>query len=515
MISGKCLFLFYLSLIMKKILHQNGLTVVLGIILLTYLLLPNNNLSSDSYGYATGIKRGADLFSPHHLLYNWLYHYLSLPVKALFPAVDILRLCTLFNTFFAVLALYVLSKILELLRVASVQRYLWILFAGFSFGIWRFSLENESYILSMCCSLAGSYYLLQYAVVKERIRYIFLSGFFSMLAVLFHQIHMFWWLGLFAGILWHYRSFRVSFSYACTALLVPLVYILVFVTTQEEALSIRSFWTYILYDYYHGNASQTFAAKQYIMFVGVAVVRTFLQVYPYMLILLKQHWFYFVPLLAVLGWCVLLIRIWAKRKKLVYRQQVSGEQSWLIKTHVLVLCLQLGFAFYSNGNAEFMIMTPVLLAICIAPKWKIAGTAFGGLVGAMWLWNLVYAAFPMYHYNLINQKEKVNYMKQHPDARFISFTNLIENQNEYLGGDNTRFYTDNKLTPQLLADWVDSGYNIITDMPDDHKILSRGSFAEKNLKDEIWKQYQLEKVHTTHTLYGDLHLYEVLAKPVR
>lgn len=500
---------------MKKMLHQRGLMISLGIILLTYLLLPNNNLSSDSYGYATGIRSGGDLFSPHHLLYNWLYHYLSLPVKAVFPDVDILRLCTLFNTFFAVAALYLLSKILELLGVSTVQRCLWVLFSGFSFGIWRFSLENESYILSMFCSLAGSYYLLKYAVASQHIRYVLISGFLSMLAVLFHQIHLFWWLGLFAGILWGYRSFRVSFTYTCTALLVPVIYLLVFVSTREEALSLRSFWTYILYDYYHGNASQTFGLKQYIMFVVVAIVRTFLQVYPYMLILIRQHWMYFIPLVAVLIWLVLLIKTWAKRKKLVAKQNVSSDQSWWIKTHLLILCLQVGFAFYSNGNAEFMIMTPVLLAICIAPKWTLATRAFCGLVLTMWLWNLVYAAFPMHYYNLIDQKEKVNYMKQHPDVRFISFTNLIQNQNEYLGGDTSRFYTDDKLSPELLANWVDSGYNIITDMPDDHKIISRGSFADKNLGDEIWQQYRLEIVHTTRTLYGDLHLYKVHAKTIQ
>ncbi|RYD99349.1 MAG: hypothetical protein EOP54_04370 [Sphingobacteriales bacterium] len=493
-------------------LHQRGLMVALGIILLTYLLLPNHNLSSDSYGYATGIRSGADLFSPHHLLYNWVYYYLSLPVKALFPGVDILKLCTLFNTFFAVTSLYVLAKILELLGVSIVQRCLWILFAGFSFGIWRFSLENESYILSMCCSLAGSYYLLTYTIGKNNIRYLLMSGLLSMLAVLFHQIHMFWWLGLFAGILWRFRSFRLSFFYACTALLVPVLYILVFLNTQEEALSLRSFWTYILYDYYHGNAGQSFAARQYIMFVGVAVVRTFLQVYPYMILLLKQSWLYFIPLVAAFIWLLLLVRTWSQQKKPVRKKSISNDQSWLIKTHVLVLCLQLGFAFYSNGNAEFMVMTPVLLAICMAPKWTFSTPVFSGLVVTMWLWNLVYAAFPMYYYRLIDQKEQVNYMKQHPDARLISFTNLIRNQNEYLGGDNSRFYTDDKLSPELLASWVDSGYNIITDMPDDHKIMSRGSFSDKNLGDEVWQQYHLEKVHTTRTLYGDLHLYKVHAR---
>src|SRR5690606_9217065 len=125
-------------------------------ILVIYFLFPNRNLSSDSYGYAIGIRTGEDLYSPHHLLYNWLYYYLSLPIRWLFPSIDVLKLCMIFNALATGGILLTTASILRKLKVGTVQVSLWLLFIGFSFGIWRFSLENESYLVAGLFSLLGS-----------------------------------------------------------------------------------------------------------------------------------------------------------------------------------------------------------------------------------------------------------------------------------------------------------------------------------------------------------------------
>jgi hypothetical protein len=42
---------------------------------IAFLAFPNNNATTDSWGYAGDVKTGADLFRPHHLLYN-AFNYL-------------------------------------------------------------------------------------------------------------------------------------------------------------------------------------------------------------------------------------------------------------------------------------------------------------------------------------------------------------------------------------------------------------------------------------------------------
>ncbi len=496
---------------MYRLVNQFGLAIALCFVLLIYLLLPSNNLSSDSYGYAIGIKNGQDLYSAHHLIYNGFYYYLCLPFRTVFPNIDVLQLCTIINTLFAVASLFVFARILKLLKVEPVQVFLWLLFSAFSFGIWRFSLENESYIISMFLSLLGSYFLLKYADNKKTLN-ILASGFFTMLAVLFHQIHFFWWLGLLMAVVLHFRSLKSFVWYVIPAFLVPIAYILVYLKTQAAPLSIQTLWEYLLHDYYRGNAGQIAPFKQHLMFIGVAVVRTFAQVYPYMLVLLKQHWVYFLPILVLAVWSIYCIVFIIKKKKIGSKKSSFQDKKWFLRAHLFILLLHLAFAFYSNGNAEFMVMTPILLGLLVAPKWNISIPLFAGLTFTILFWNTLYGAFPMYKYNLINQSERVEYLKANQEAKFISFTNLIQNQNEYMGGSNANFYTDEQMTPELLSQWIDSGYSVITDMPDDHKIISRGTFFEKNLNDEVWSRYQLEPVQGTKTLYGDLHLYKVHSK---
>ena len=82
------------------------------IILIIYFLFPNNNISDDSLRYGCSDKYGDDLFSAHHLLYNYINDLIYNVVHAIFPSIDALRLMQFTNALFAVLCLIFLRRII-------------------------------------------------------------------------------------------------------------------------------------------------------------------------------------------------------------------------------------------------------------------------------------------------------------------------------------------------------------------------------------------------------------------
>lgn len=487
------------------------LITLLSLFFLVYVLLPNNNASADSYGYAFAIKEGAPLYSPHHLLYNWLYHYMSLPIRSLIPDIDVLRLCCVFNGLFSVASLYVLYRILSLMKVDRLQIYLWVAFCGSSFGIWRFSQENESYIICIFLSLVSSLYFIKH-LLEEKKYLLPISGFLGQLAILFHQIHFFWWLGILVAFFLASLSWKSVWLYCLPALIVPLAYIFALYQSTSEPITLQAIIQYALHDYYTGAASGGFSFKSVVLFIAVAIVRTFVQVYPYMLILIKQHWVYLVPLALATAWLAGIILALSKRKKIWQLKPQDQRLRPVVYSHLIILLLHISFAFLSHGNAEFMIMTPILLAVILAPKIKYAAPYFAGLSLTMFVWNGLYAAYPHFEYKISDQRDKIAFLKQYPNAIYISTGNLILNQNAYLGGSNAHFYNDQQLTEEVLTRWLSEGQTVFTDMPDDKKLLNRGRFMKKNLNDEVWKKYKLQVVHTVQSIYGPLHLYQVSMK---
>ena len=57
---------------LKAIIKKNSILTFICTYILFLWLLPNQNQSGDSYGYAFSMESGNYLTSPHHLLYNWL-----------------------------------------------------------------------------------------------------------------------------------------------------------------------------------------------------------------------------------------------------------------------------------------------------------------------------------------------------------------------------------------------------------------------------------------------------------
>jgi hypothetical protein len=143
--------------------------------------------TGDGWGYACEILKH-DYFSPHHILYKPFTAIISSPIFSIFPQSSPVFIFSLLNVIWSVISLYLLFLILEIIN-PSKEKNIWaMVFVAFGFGFIRYSGENETYMLPILFSLLGTY--LHFKNGNTVWTYLFLS-----IAVLFHQIHVFWLLG--------------------------------------------------------------------------------------------------------------------------------------------------------------------------------------------------------------------------------------------------------------------------------------------------------------------------------
>jgi len=267
--------------------------------LVLYLFFSIQTSSVDAHGYANYIKSGEGLFSSHHLLYN-LLGFVWVKLLNFFGANDVLAAMKALNAILSGLSLAIVYIIFSEQGFSRSKSLAWITFIGSSWGIMRFATENETYIVPIFFSLVGSFFLLRY-YRDHRIKNLLLSGLLTALACLFHQIHFFWWLA-FAVALFVKDGFKRAVIFVLPAFIVPLVYLLVIGLENGDIPSLEDVFRFIFRDYMAGTASVGFGLMSIVM-SGISLIRTFIQVHGYMLMLVKANlWLLgFVPLSLILG----------------------------------------------------------------------------------------------------------------------------------------------------------------------------------------------------------------------
>jgi len=475
------------------------------LILLIYLLFPTKNSVLDAYYYGASIKYGVDLFSPHHLLYNVFLYVLNYPIKEFLT--DILLFSKVINSVFSVASLYIFYKILILLNIIKKEAILYTLFVAFSFGVWRYSTENETYILPIFFSLLGSFYFLKYNI-KVNLKHIFLSGFFAALACLFHQIHFFWWLGLLIGFWFNKKQIKTVIFYSIPALFVPVAYVLVLIFYNKSEPSFSNMVQYIFYDFYTGSASAQFGIDNFIL-TFASSIRTFVQVHLNIFILLKKSMLYLLPILLML---FLIIKIGtALYKRNCFKSQDETTFRHFSRTHLLIFIFQFSVAFYAVGNVEFMVMFPFLLILGIISYYKINYKLLKITVLILFVWNFTFGIYPNNNFNYYNDDKLVDYIINNQNSIFIVKNDNILNRLYYKTGvDNYKNVIlhskiKNKNQVQKL---IENNIEIYTDVINKPEIFGRAKIVTKPSSIDF-HEFKKDSIFSFTGLYGTSIVYRL------
>ncbi len=470
-----------------------------------YTTLPNQNPTADAYAYAASVRWETDLWKPHHLLYNatgWAFTKLLSTIGFHTSALPSMQLL---NSIFAVASLWVLFRILKRIQSNPWVITGFLLVAGASFGPMRYATENETYLIPIFFSLLGSLFWVKYSQ-HQSTSHLLLSGFWAAFACLFHQIHFFWWLGLGLSLVWVPRAKPWTwFWYFVPALVVPLGYGLVM---GHLGIPFGQTLQFVFQDFYKASVQTTISGQNFLM-TGISLVRTFMEVHGRLYFLFLQHWLWLVPGLmafALIVWGVLTM-VARIRKSIVV-------QPLVLKSHVLVLLLQLLFAWYAVGNAEFMVMFPFLVVLVLASfqEWRPkTGIALGlGLL----LWNTTYGLVPNHFHRYTNHACLYQTMQKKP-AQVL----LLQDKTHF----NAYYhYKTGQPFPMAYETWdrparLDSVISqaiaqnqiIYTDYSTDAPVFSRARLLLNSPSDALFKKYMLLEVASCPTLFGDKKLFRV------
>lgn len=476
-----------------------------------YLLFPNQNPGSDAWGYAAietkWTQPETQHFYPHHLLYHWFGHntYALLP----FRVMDFMSWMQCLNAISGGLSLFFFYRICKLIFEQNTALLVAFL-AGSTFGFLRFLNENETYIIPLALGLCGSFMLMKR---EQGLKFIY-SGFFMLaLAALFHQIHIWWWLAAIITVGFNKKAYPAA--------ILSLLFIIgsyVIAANMEE-----KYWLSFPFSDAMQGTVQLLPDLNNFKFTAVNLLRTFVQIHGNILFFIKCN--VFLAVMAAMGLLMIGFGIFQKPKNEPGKilEQTNKESMHFFR---LAGMLQLLWAFYSVGNAEFMVMLPFLGILSFPNLIHRNHSKLLGLGVGILLWNLSVYCIPHYMYHLSVPDKMLetarNLSQYNKPVYYISREKvLLENFADAKGMDLKQMKlvllsapsergshtTDQPQLDTLIA----RKHLVISDCKEFPEPLSRSSVMAGNKNDDFFKPYNAEKVAVIPGFYGEIQFHRISA----
>lgn len=483
------------------------------------LLLPTANPTLDAWYYAACVRWRHDLLLPHHLLYNPLG---VVWVAALPGNPDGIAALTAGNALLYGGILLALRPVLRAAGAPENSLWAWLLMVGGTFGMLRFATENEVYLAPILVSLLASGAWGRW-VAGRGDAWLVAAGVLAASGCLLLQMHFWWWLALGIGTWWGRPitrlRWRAAVLYGLPALLVPLGYAL---AAHHEGfpLAPKGLIDFIFHDYVVSGATPTPGVKTFI-FTAINLVRTLVQVHGSTGVLLVR-W----PALAVVpvAAAALLWRAWRARGGGNSSSPAGAPASAAIRrirlAHGWAFGLHAVFAAVNDGNAEFMVMLPVLGAVLAAGWGRWQPQAVAHLGAALLLWNLAFGLLPNRLLTLNASAALAARIRAEPTAHWLlTDQHLTENRLTYQTGQFRwprlhpsptvrvrRDGGDARPFRQWLRATLATGRPVLTDALSPARPFDRAQLALGNRDAELLRGFSAAPLDSVPTFFGPVVL---------
>jgi hypothetical protein len=484
-------------------------TFTIVIILCLYLFFPSGLSTTDAWYYAASIKYNGEIFHPHHLLYNALGLLFSwLPAKA---GLETLASLKIMNALFAFLSLIVVQKILIAFKIAEKQIAIISCLAGLSFSILRFATENETYIVPLFFALLASLNYVKF-ISGRGDRFALYAGLMAAISVLFHQVYIFWWAGLMTGFLLEKRK-RPAILYFLVSIIGPVVYLVIILVYEGTGRDVVN--NFIL-GAFRGNASLGLTLKG-LLLSFINLIRSFVQIHGYIYNMFKEN-----PLLALPG-LISLIMIFLAFLKIPGKIRINVSQRFCT-VHIIIVILQFIFAVLSYGNAEFMVMIPVLIFMLVPLMASNYEKFIFRIMIAMTIWNISYGLIPLHLRTQAPEQFLCDAVLSKKNLIVIaSDEQLLKSMLYYKSGDNNSKGIlkspainmikgeDQGILKEVIDNAIQNGTEIYTNCLDEEPV-SRSSILEGNQNRDFFRNYQTTLIKSWKQNTGTKSIYKIEKK---
>jgi hypothetical protein len=206
-------------------------------------------------------------------------------------------------------------------------------------------------------------------------------------------------------------------------------------------------------------------------------------------------------------------------------QDDEKSQKRIRKTHLLILILQLAFAAFAVGNAEFMAMLPFALALTLAGKRWAKPRVLLPVGLALLCWNLTYGILPNFLLDYSNHTGLREFIRQHTGEVFVLTDEAqLRNELEYYTGTSTHAFfletpsakvsTNKSLNAlhQEIRSSLSRGQMVFTDAIEKPDVLNRASFLSNQADQEFFRHYRVKPAFRLPTFFGERVLHRVELK---
>ncbi|MBE9512142.1 MAG: hypothetical protein IMY71_14830 [Bacteroidetes bacterium] len=480
-----------------------------------YLVFPTNNSSVDAYYYAASVKYCDELFHPHHLLYNATFRlFFNLPFFNN-EEINILQGMKMANSIIGGICLYLFSLLLKRTGRSIKEIFRIILLTGSSFAVMRYSSENEVYLFPLAFSLSASI-IYQGYLNNRSLPSLLISGLLASFAVLYHQIGVFWWLGLFVGLIIFRHPWKSKLVFVTTVVPVILVYGIVAFKLSEFEKNFTGVFQFALRDYLSPGFDKTPGWENF-FFTPVNFIRSFVQIHGYIFRMIGENILWIIPGLVSM---LLIGAVFIRNRFLIRKIEIMNLPFFI--THLIILVFYFVFAFIAEGNAEFMVMIPFLGYLLLFSKIKIRNISMVLFAIALLVWNVSYGLIPRNSFNFTDYIMLESWIKKTPDATFV-----IKSDQQVI----SRLYYQSgiEVYPQIIkspSSLIQQGMSvtglyskldtliarenqIYTDCVKYPGILSRRGVIDTGEDDYFFTEYEYEPVDSVETLFGTFFLQRI------
>ena len=433
------------------------LFVAIFVIVGAILLFVTIRHTGDGWGYAALVLKAdswqsTELVSAHHLFYNYLCYALN----PIFISLNInpINGFTAMNWMFYGLTIFIFYRVLLAINYNKSQSICWSLLIAGCFGLLRFSLENETYILPLFFSLLGSHFITNF---KNSNSHEYMGFALLAISVLFHQSYIFWFFAFAINAISRRRFIPLFISVS----MIVIFYLLFAIKSNQSILS------FIIHDVDAGLV-QVIPNINNLKFTLINGLRTIFQVHGNMLILI-QNWIV-VSLVGIAGMLLVLFGVLhSLRNSTLDLNKVkfaAAIKQRLQNPFFIAFHLQFAFAFYSVGNAEFMVMLPILFLLSFHDKVIPVFTHIHQMALGLWIYNGVFFIVPTFmgSFDDVGLSSKM-LSKERPTKPFVFIsTQAIAIQNQMLYQDAAQKFNprsqDNKTTADIINNLSDGQFII-------------------------------------------------------
>lgn len=470
------------------------------ILCLLYFLLPTANANIDSWYYAACVKHGQQLLNPHHLFYNYFGLAFYRPMHAIYNNFEAINALFVMNALAASFTLYYFYKLLLALGQTKEVAMALTLFCGSCFGFFRFATDAETYILPLCFSTVSTYI---YLGSQSKLKYLWMAV-FSALAVLTHQLHIWWALALLIHVLMN-KSIRWSSKITVLTVYsaIPIIYYIAYLSAQSLYPTFTAFYTG---EYSRGNAGIDVSPLA-VLLTLINAFRSVFQMHGDILLLIDRFPFVFA---LVFSSMLYVIFHFHKKNRLKLHMKLKPKRSFQSGLFILAFLLHILFAMVSSGNAEFMVMLPFLGVAFFASRFDFNSLRPAlPLTICLLIWNLSMGILPNRFLDFNGTEMQEQYTLQNPHEYFYWQNKpLVENRLCYKLGFNKTYKL---VSRDSLSECLDRGVNIYSDIGNSKGKLGRHSFYPSG-DARIIEPYQKQAIDSFQNFYGKNYIL-LISKP--